>query len=147
MRSKKWRQEMSFYRFTAPLQTRYADVDPERHVNNVAVLSLHVEARSRFHLSLFGRDAWLAQTRVMRTAGFENDFLRITHYPAVVTCGVNLIDVSERDYTLAVGLFQDDVCVGLHACRMGAWRNGERIALPPTVRDRLIESGIVTEPT
>lgn len=147
MRNKTWRQEMSFYRFTTQLQTRYGDVDPERHINNVAVLGLHAEARTQFHLSLFGRDAWLAQTGAVRTAGFENDFLRITHYPAPLTGGVNLVGVSECDYTLAIALFQNDICVGLHACRMGAWRNGERIALPPAVRGRLIESGIVVEPT
>ena len=83
----------------------------------------------------------------MRTAGFENDFLCITRYPAPIADGVNLVGVSECDYTIAIRLFQNDIYVVLHACRMGAWRNGERIALPPAVRGRLIESGIVVEPT
>lgn len=147
MRNKKWRQELSFYRFTTQLATRHADMDMERHVNNVAVLGLHGEARCQFHLALFGAETWLAQTATVRLAGFENDFLRITHYPAPVICGVNLMDLSAREYTLAIALFQNESCVGLHECRMGAWHKGRRIALPAVVHDRLLESGIVREPS
>lgn len=147
MRKKPLRHDISFYRFTAELQTRYADVDTERHINNVAVLCLHAEVRSLLYLLLFGRETWLAQTDVVRLAGLETAFLRIAHYPAPVTGGVSLVDISDRDFTLAVGLFQEGICVGLQECRMGAWRGGEWIALPPAVRSRLIEFGIVTEPT
>jgi acyl-CoA thioesterase FadM len=145
MRKKFWRQALAFYRFTASLQTRFADVDTERHVNNVAVIALHLEARSRFHLHLLGRQNWLAQTRTVRTTRFANDFLLITHYPGAVTAGVNVIGVSEHDYTLAIGLFQEDICVGLHECSMGAWADGKRIALPHVLRTRLMEAGTVTE--
>ena len=146
MRKKPWRQQLSFYRFTTPLQTRYAYMDSERHVNNVAVIGLHLEARSRFHLELLGRDHWLAHTRTIRTARFDNYLLRITHYPAAITAGVNVIDVSERDYTLAIGLFQDGTCVGLHECCMGAWADGKRIGLPAALHARLMEAGAVQEP-
>jgi acyl-CoA thioesterase FadM len=146
MRENFWRQQLSFYRFTTPLQTRYADMDTERHVNNVAVIGLHLEARSRFHLELLGPDNWLAQTSTIRTARFDNDFLRITHYPAAITAGVNLMGISERDYTLAVGLFQEDTCVGLHECRMGAWADGKQINLPAALHARLMEAGAVQEP-
>ncbi|HJV88439.1 MAG TPA: hypothetical protein VJ698_23440 [Noviherbaspirillum sp.] len=146
MRSKQWRRELAFYQFKAEIPTRYADVDTERHVNNVAVLSMHAEARSRLHLSLFGRDAWLAQTDTLRTAGIETDFLAVTHYPAPVTCGVSLIAVNERDYTLAVGMFQDGACVGLQECRTGAWHAGEWRGLPSHVRARLLEFGLAGEP-
>lgn len=147
MRKKPWRQGRSFYAFTTELQTRYGDMDPERHINNVAVVGLHSEARTRLHLSLFGRQDWLARTAVIRMTGFDNDFLQITHYPATVTCGVSLVALSSHGYTLAAGLFQDDVCVGLHECRMGAWQDGEWIALPPAVHDRLLAFGITREST
>lgn len=146
MRKKFWRQQLSFYRFTTPLQTRYADMDTERHVNNVAIIGLHLEARSHFHLELLGQDNWLAQTSTIRTARFDNDFLLITHYPAAICAGVNLIDVSERDYTLAVGLFQEGRCVGMHECRMAAWSDGKQIGLPTALHRRLMEAGAVQEP-
>lgn len=145
MKNKHWRRDPGFYRFAIEIPTRYTDVDTERHINNVAVLSLHAEARSRLHLSLFGREGWLAQTETLRTAGIETDFLQITHYPAPVTCGVSLIGLRERDYTLAVGMFQEGICVGVQECRMAAWHTGEWRHLPQQVHARLLEFGLDAE--
>jgi len=145
MRNKPWRRERQFYAYTTELPTRYADMDTERHVNNVAVLTLHAEARSRLHLALFGRDMWLAQTRSIRTVALQTDFLEIAHYPAPLTAGVSLVALGADRYTLAVGLFQDGACVSLQECRMGRWQQGEWAPLPPALQARLQEFGIREE--
>ena len=142
MRSKPWRREQRFYAFTTELSTRYADMDTERHVNNVAVLTLHAEARSRLHLALFGRDAWLAQTRAVRTAALQTDFLEIAHYPAPLAAGVSLVALDGERYTLAVGLFQDGACVSLQERRMGRWQQGAWAPLPTALLARLREFGV-----
>jgi acyl-CoA thioesterase FadM len=145
MRNKPWRREGRFYRFQYELQPRYVDMDTERHVNNVAVLALHAEARMRMQLSLFGTAAWLSKTAMLRTAGMETDFLRITHYPFPVQGGVSLIAIDEHEYTLASALFQDGACVGVQECRIGAWQGGKRVALPEEVRSRLLAHGTAPE--
>ena len=46
---------MTTFRFVHPIQIRYADLDPQRHVNNVAVFSFLESARARYlqHLGLW----------------------------------------------------------------------------------------------
>lgn len=146
MKNKHWRRDPGFYRFSVELPTRYMDVDTERHINNVAVMSLHAEARSRLHLHLFGREVWLAQTGILRSASLATDFLEVTHYPAPVHCGVSLVELDERGYTLAVGMFQEGVCVGTQECRTAAWQQGDWQRLPQHVHARLFGFGLTEEP-
>lgn len=146
MKNKQWRRERGFYQFKVELPTRYTDVDTERHINNVAVILLHAEARSRWHLSLFGREVWMAQTGTLRGMAIETDFLEVTHYPAPVTCGVSLVALGEQDYLLATGLFQDGACVGVQECRIGAWQAGRWTRLPEHVHARLHAFGLAMEP-
>jgi acyl-CoA thioesterase FadM len=145
MKNKPWRRDIGFYSFTVELPTRSSDVDTERHINNVAVQTLHAEARVRLHLALFDRQTWLANSYALRTAGLETDFLQVTHYPASVVAGVALIRLETQGYTLATGLFQDGICVGIQECRTGCWQAGEWRDLPLTVHERLREFGVVKD--
>lgn len=145
MKNKPWRREQRFYSFSTELATRCSDMDTERHVNNVAVLTLHAEARNRLHLVLFGRDTWLSQTHTIRPAALETDFLEIAHYPAPIAAGVSLIELESHQYTMAIGLFQHGVCVGLQECRMGRWQEGEWTRLPGPVHERLQGFGITED--
>ncbi|AOY96334.1 hypothetical protein BKK79_32595 [Cupriavidus sp. USMAA2-4] len=141
MKNDSWRQDLASYRLRFELPTRYADVDAERHVNNVAVQTLHAEARSRLHLSVFGWEAWQPLTATVRTRAVRTDFLQVTYYPAPVTCGAALVEVDASGYTLALGLFQQGRCVGVQSCRIGAWRDGEWRPLPAAVREAMLDFG------
>jgi acyl-CoA thioester hydrolase len=46
---------MTTFRFVHPIEIRYADLDPQRHVNNVAVFAYLESARARYlqHLGLW----------------------------------------------------------------------------------------------
>ena len=46
---------MTIFRFVHPIEIRYADLDPQRHVNNVAVFSYLESARARYlqHVGLW----------------------------------------------------------------------------------------------
>ena len=141
-----WRRDRAFYRFCLDLPTRYADVDTERHINNVAVQSLHAETRTQWHLALFGTEAWLGLTATMRPAAVATDFIAITHYPAPVRCGLALMRLDGQGYTLASALFQDGHCVSVQECLMGAWQNGKRAALPAGMGERLAAYGLTEAP-
>jgi acyl-CoA thioester hydrolase len=49
---------MSPFRFSYPVEVRYADLDPQRHVNNAVVFSYFEQARARYlqHLGLWDGD-------------------------------------------------------------------------------------------
>lgn len=145
MKNKPWRREQRFYSFKTELPTRYADMDTERHINNVAVLALHAEARSRLHLALLGRDEWLARTHAIRPAALHTDFIEIAHYPGAIAAGVSLVSLDAAQYMLAIGLFQEGACVGLQECRMGCWHEGERVPLPASLHERLQQLGMTED--
>jgi acyl-CoA thioester hydrolase len=46
------------YRFSHPIEVRYADLDPQRHVNNAVFFSYLEQARARYlqHLALWSGD-------------------------------------------------------------------------------------------
>jgi len=47
---------MPSFRFSHPIEVRYADLDPQRHVNNAAVFTYLEQARAKYleHLGLWG---------------------------------------------------------------------------------------------
>jgi len=47
---------MPTFRFSHPIEVRYADLDPQRHVNNAAVFTYFEQARAQYleHLGLWG---------------------------------------------------------------------------------------------
>ena len=48
---------MPTFRFSHPIEVRYADLDPQRHVNNATLFSYLEQARARYleHLGLWNR--------------------------------------------------------------------------------------------
>jgi acyl-CoA thioesterase FadM len=140
-----WRRDPAFYPFLLDLPTRYADVDAERHVNNVAVQSLHAEIRSQWHMALMGREGWLGLTGQVRPAAVATDFIAVTHYPAPVRCGLALLETTREGYTLASAMFQDGHCVSIQECRMAACDGVERVALPARLGESLAGYGLAKE--
>lgn len=136
MKEQNWRRELECYGFVQDLPSRFADIDIERHVNNVAVHSLHGEACMRFQSRLFEGIAHLGPALMLHPARVDTDFLLVTHYQRV-QCGVRLVHVGERDCTLASGLFQDGACVGIQEQRVVVWQGARPGVLTDAMRARL----------
>jgi acyl-CoA thioester hydrolase len=112
MRNDPWRREAGRYAFQLKLDTRFADMDPNRHLNNSAIARLYEEARVRFHIDLRARHLEVGQPHFL-VARVEIDYLDEGHYPAPVNLGLGVISVGGSSYRLGVGLFQNDRCIGL----------------------------------
>ena len=138
MRNQLWRSDLQSYGFVQEMQPRYADIDTERHVNNVAVQGLHAEACIRFQLQLMAEHGGQAIDRLLHPVNIDTDFLRITHYQSPVQCGVRLLDVNEQSCTFALGLFQFGVCVGTQNQRVALRQAGRHPVLPDKVRMALL---------
>jgi acyl-CoA thioesterase FadM len=120
MRKEAWRFDTHAYDFHFDIAPRYTDLDTWRHVNNAAAHQMHLEGRIRHQVHLMGPDAWHADDVHLRPRRVTTHFLRVTHYPDTVRCGVTLRGVQADGYLLSVALFQRDACVGLQECVMGA---------------------------
>lgn len=133
MKNQAWRRDPRSYDFFQENLPRYADIDNQRHVNNVAVFGIHAEACMRFQLHVLGEDAWQSAKRILHPVHAETNFLQVAHYLEPVQCGVRLIDVNQHDCTLATGLFQSGACVGIHEQRLVQWSAGQ----PQPMRDEV----------
>lgn len=139
MKDQPWRRELQSYDFLHQMQPRFADIDTERHVNNVALHGLHAEACVRYQLQLLGEPAWHPAACILHPVQVETVFLQIAHYQNPIQCGVRMTEVDEHGCTLSSALFQHGVCVGIQEQRIALWRAGRTLPLPIAVRTSLLE--------
>ena len=129
MRSQPWRRDLASYATRNIIQPRITDVDTLQHVNNVALLGLHHEARTRWQMSVLGADSWKQVQPMLRPVSITADFLDECNFPDAVDAGVQLKGVGPDHWHVASALFQPH-CVGMAECEMAAWENGMRCAVP-----------------
>ncbi len=139
MRAQPWQLDIEQYDVRFPATPVYAQLDTERHVNNVAVLSFHAEARLRLQMSALGELSWFSDDVLLRPRRTVTQFIGEIHYLYDVTCAARLVELEQDRYRLALALFQEGVCVGVQECLMGAWRGDRWIDLPEGVADMLRE--------
>lgn len=76
------------YPFAHQTTTRFADVDPNQHLNNVALAAMMEDARVRFNLAI-GARIRIGERRAM-VASVAMEYLSQGHFPDPVTvhCGI-----------------------------------------------------------
>lgn len=99
-----WRTDAALYPYDTVVQTRFQDLDPLGHINNVAMGALFETARVRFNhalgLTRFRGHRWLvAQVRI--------DYLAEAHYPADVEIRSGIGDVGTRSWQILAAAWQD----------------------------------------
>lgn len=134
MRNERWRRDASFYDRLDTLATRYTDVDSWRHLNNVSVLCLHLEARTRWLVDQLGAQAWHSDDLLLRPASFATDFLDEGRYPGNVEIGARCLHQDEAGWDLASAVFQGGACFGVQQTRMTAWCDGRPVPLSADMR-------------
>jgi acyl-CoA thioester hydrolase len=131
------RRVLATYPVHVDILTRYSDIDPQHHINNVAVAEFYQESRLGFHRALnamFWERPHGARTLVAR---HEMDYLAEITYPGTVIVGVGVVRIGNSSYTLGSGMFQNDACVGVASTVLvHADANGPA-PLPPAMREVL----------
>ena len=84
------------YPWHCTIETRFGDLDMNRHVNNVALASLLEDARVRF-LAASGLDDTTADIDGM-VAHFAIDYLAQTHYPEPLEVYVGATNLGRSSY-------------------------------------------------
>jgi acyl-CoA thioester hydrolase len=97
------------YRFRHPITTRFADVDPNRHLNNVALAAMMEDARVRFITSI-GVLAAPGERRAM-VASFAIEYLAQGYFPQQVTVHCAIESIGRTSWTVAQLLIQDERAV------------------------------------
>lgn len=129
MKDHHWRRQLESYDFHCTIEPRYADMDAERHINNVAVQALHAEALTRFQMHAAG--GWKPDGALLHPLQSEVHFLKVTHYPEPVECGVRLLSVDEQGFRLASAVFQAGACTSIQETLSLPWQHAEPAAREP----------------
>lgn len=135
----------SLYRDWTEVTIRYADIDPNNHVNNGAINQFFEDGR--VHL----RQTYMSGLPAAALTGFA--LVRFTatyrstlHYPGSVEVGTVVTKIGRSSYQLGQGIFQGDRCaataevVTVHIDPEA----GQSKPLPPAVRE-ILESLLAAE--
>ncbi len=96
------------------MAVRFSDVDPLWHLNNVRLLEFYQESRLLLHAALgSGFDVVPANSSRILVAHQSIDYLQEVKYPSVIRMGVGILKIGTSSYTIAMAMFQNDLCVGL----------------------------------
>lgn len=95
-------------------QARYGDMDANGHINNLALESLHENARATMNRALIPQ-AYNVGARPFRLVTSQNavHFLAEAHWPATIHTGAGVGRIGRTSYVASTGLFIDGRCVGV----------------------------------
>ena len=93
-------------------QTRFGDMDFNRHLNNVAVAQVYEEGRVRFSSDWRRAHPDIRGVRFL-VAHVGIDYLAEALYPDELLVGTAILQLGRSSYRFGQGLFQTGRCVGL----------------------------------
>lgn len=133
-RPEAWRTEPAAYPYGTAIQTRFQDLDPLGHLNNVAMAALFETARVRFNHALglmrFRGHRWLvAQVRI--------DYLAEGHHPEDVEVRSAIGDIGTRSWQILAAAFQGGRAIATCDVVLVMERQSGASSLPPEFRAAL----------
>jgi acyl-CoA thioester hydrolase len=126
---------------------RYADLDPNGHVNNVALESMHENARAQLTHAVFPA-AHQPDNRRTRFVNSQNvvHFLAEAHWPASVDAAIGVGRIGRTSFILSSALFHQDRC--LSVCDAVLVSVAERpVPLSADIRARLEQLQLLVQRT
>lgn len=145
MRPEAWRLDPSAYPAPLEVQTRFGDLDPLGHLNNVALARCYEEGRVRFSTTFSARDLWGAGGRVV-VARVAIDYLAEAFYPMPLQVFTGVSRVGGSSYGFGQLLMQDGKPVGLAETVLVYTAAGRSAPLPDAFRDALSSRRIAGAP-
>ena len=116
------------YPFACEIATRFADLDINQHLNNVALAGIVEDARVRFHAAT-GYHVAMAGWSAM-VANLTLDFLGQGYYPAPVTVHSAAMSLGRTSYTLVQLVRQGGEAVALARSVLVCVREGRPSPVP-----------------
>jgi acyl-CoA thioester hydrolase len=109
-RPEPWQLIAENYPVTVVMQTRFQDIDPNRHLNNVAFAALFENARVRLNRNL---RPWADRPRNERSmiAAVTINYLREGQYPDDVEISSGVSKIGTSSYVIAQAMFQSGKCI------------------------------------
>jgi acyl-CoA thioester hydrolase len=108
------RLRLECYPFVDEIATRYGDMDANAHLNNLALESLHENARATMNQRLYPA-AYRAGTQRFRLVTSQNavHFLAEAHWPVTIQTGAGVGRIGRTSFVASTGLFVAGDCIGV----------------------------------
>lgn len=108
------RFKLETYPHRTEISLRFADIDPQWHLNNVRVGEYYQEGRVTFFRHL-QKDLGYERVPGSRTLVVHQsiDYLREVTYPGSITIGIGVSKVGTTSWSFAMGMFNEGRCAGL----------------------------------
>ncbi|MEJ6594153.1 acyl-CoA thioesterase [Parasphingorhabdus sp.] len=105
-----WQLIAENYPVSVVMQTRFQDIDPNRHLNNVAFAAMFENARVRLNRGL---RPWADRPRNERSmvAAVTINYLREGQYPDDVEISSGVSRIGTSSYVIAQAMFQNGQCL------------------------------------
>ncbi|WP_339689327.1 acyl-CoA thioesterase [uncultured Parasphingorhabdus sp.] len=109
-RPEAWQLIAENYPVSVVTQTRFQDIDPNRHLNNVAFASMFENARVRLNRAL---RPWGDRPKNERSmvAAVTINYLREGQYPDDVEISSGVSKIGTSSYVIAQAMFQNGHCI------------------------------------
>ena len=136
---------LASYPWVQTMETRFADMDVNRHLNNVAFSRFFEETRIRFNGTLAANanaDADSAPRPRYLVAHVAIDYLGEGSYPEPVTMAYAIGSIGRTSFRSQKAMFQNDRCIAL--CDTVLVHRGDAgpAPLPDALRSRLEAFGL-----
>jgi acyl-CoA thioester hydrolase len=119
-RPEAWRLFPDVYPMQLEMQTRFQDLDPNRHLNNVAFAVLFENGRVRLHRDARPWDDRPGNERTM-VANVTINYLGEGSYPDPVTVCSGIGRIGNSSWVIEQAMFQNGICIAtcdsVIACR------------------------------
>ena len=132
------RLEFTTYPVRNPLEARYADMDSNGHLNNIALEAMHENTRATLNRGAFP-GVYENATRRYRLVAANHvvHFLREAHWPATIQTAGGVGRIGRTSYVVATALFLDDACVSLCDTVLVVLDDYGPTEIPQDARERL----------
>ena len=109
-RPESWQLDPANYPVSLVTQTRFQDIDPNRHLNNVAFATMFENARVRLNRGL---RPWADRPKNERSmvAAVTINYLREGQYPDDVEVRSGVSKIGTSSYVIAQAMFQNGQCI------------------------------------
>lgn len=117
---------------------RFADMDANGHLNNLALESVHENARAVLNAYAFP-GVYDVAARRLRLVSSQNvvHFLAEAHWPSVIDTGVGVGRIGRTSFVASSALFTDGRCISVCDTVLVAVDDAGPVAIPQENRDAL----------
>lgn len=122
------------------LEARYADIDSNGHLNNLALEAMHENTRASLNATVFPGVYDNATRRVrLVAANHVVHFLRESHWPATLSPAAGIGRIGRTSYVMATALFLADECLSVCDTVLVVLDERGPAEIPAEARERMAE--------